>query len=52
MKKRTHIYLLPYYANPKNLEESRREREHESKMVFSENGLNLELSETNSLIEE
>lgn len=50
--KRTHIYLLPYYANPSNLKENRGEREHESRIVFSENGLNLELSETNSLIEE
>ncbi len=52
MKKRIHTYLLPYYANLSNLEENRGEREHESKITFNEGGLNLELSETNSLIEE
>ncbi len=52
MKKRIHIYLLPYYANSSNLKENRGERKHESKITFNEEGLGLELSETNSLIEE
>lgn len=52
MPKRTHIYLLPLYANLENLKQNRFEREHESKITFDENGLTLELSETNSLVEE
>lgn len=52
MKKRTYIYLLQDYANQNNMKEIRSAREQELRVVFSENGLNIELSETNSLIEE
>jgi len=50
--KKTHIYLLPLYANKSNLEDNRHETEHESKVKFSEENITLELSEVNSLIEE
>lgn len=52
MAKKTHIYLLPVYSNPDNLEDNRYERVHESKIKFSKDGFKVELSETNSLIEE
>ncbi len=50
--KKTHIYLLPFYANNENLEDNRYEREHESKIKFQEEGMRLEISEVNSLVEE
>jgi len=46
------ISVLPHYANQSNLKQSTYEREHESKIAFSEGSLNLELSEINSLTEE
>ncbi len=51
-KKKTHIYLLPVYANASHLEEQRHATSHESKIKYPGDGLNLELSEENSLIEE
>lgn len=50
--KKTHIYLLPTCANKDNLESIRHETEHESKVRYCEDGLVIELSEINSLIEE
>ncbi|MBI2136369.1 hypothetical protein HYU06_04815 [Candidatus Woesearchaeota archaeon] len=50
--KKTHIYLLPSYANLENLEENRYERLHESKIKFQQEGRKLEISEVNSLVEE
>lgn len=52
MSKKIHIYLLPFYANKENLEENRGKMEHESRIRFSKNDIQLELSEINSLIEE
>jgi len=45
------IYILPIYANQNHLENHRYETEHESKIKFSKQGLQIELSEVNSLIE-
>lgn len=49
---RSYLSVLPYYANPNNLKQATYEREHESKIFFSEGSMNLELSEINSLTEE
>ena len=50
--KKTHIYLLPLYANKENLEENRYKTEYESRIRFSKSNIKLELSEVNSLVEE
>jgi hypothetical protein len=48
----TQIYLLPYYANSENLEDNRHATAHESVIRFFDQGLSIELSEMNSLVED
>jgi hypothetical protein len=48
-----HIYLLPSYANPDNLQDNRGERSHESKISYAKTpGVIIHLSEKNSLVED
>ena len=48
----SNIYILPYYANNENLKENRYPREHISSIRFTLGGFHIELSETNSLVED
>ena len=48
----SNIYLLPLYANRANLKENRYETTHVSSVAYSSGGIKIELSETNSLIED
>jgi hypothetical protein len=48
----SYIYLLPLYANKANLRSNRGQTEDEYKITFSQGGTIIELSETNSLVED
>ncbi len=48
----SNIYLLPMYANKANLKENRYETTHVSSVAYSSGGIKIELSETNSLVED
>ncbi|HJX06304.1 MAG TPA: hypothetical protein VJ461_06355 [Candidatus Nanoarchaeia archaeon] len=52
MSKKGFIYLLPEYANNKNLQNIRSKTEDEYKIKYSAKGMQIELTENNSLIEE
>ena len=47
-----HIYLLPEYVNASHLEDRRDAKEHASSVKYNNNGVIIELSETNSLVED
>ena len=47
-----HIYLLSTYANASHLEDQRGAKEHISSIVYNDNNIVIELSETNSLVED
>ena len=46
------IYVLPPYANQDNLRHNRTQNEDEYKITYTQNGTTIELSETNSLVED
>ena len=48
----SYIYILPYYANSSNLDENRSQTSHTSSIKFSSKGFQIELSESNSLVED
>ncbi|MBU2561220.1 MAG: hypothetical protein KKD17_02900 [Nanoarchaeota archaeon] len=52
MPRSSNIYILPGYANPEHLENVRSETEHISKVTWGRDGHQIELSETNSLVED
>ncbi len=52
MSKPRSIYVLQNYANRENLVESRGQVEHTLSISYNSQGIKIELSETNSLIEE
>lgn len=48
----SHIYILPYYTNSINLKENRSQTSHTSSIKYSLRGFQIELSESNSLVED
>jgi hypothetical protein len=52
MPRSSNVYILSGYANPAHLENVRSETEHISKVRWGQDGHQIELSETNSLVED
>ena len=52
MAKRSHIYILVEYANKDHLKEDISQVEHVSNIDYSKSGFKIEISESNSLVED